>query len=259
MEPKTSYLYVGLAVLALIAGSVFVALWLTSTRSSEQRDYYTIYFREQTLRGLQKGSAVTMRGIVIGEVESLQILPTDDAGVRVEIAVAADSPILGRCSAVIERNLLTGLATIEITKSGLNNQLAVKMVPGEVYPVIPEGSPRLQVLADSASQILDNLNMTLQEMEDFFDEDKKKSFGRILVNIEKITEALADERGALFDTLRAVSKGVPDLIRLMGMAVASIEQSSMRFSNTLEKYQEPRSLVFGPPVNALGPGEQNEK
>lgn len=259
MEPKTNYLYVGTAVLLLIAGAVFVVLWLTSLRHNELKDNYIVYFREQTLRGLQKGSAVTMRGISIGEVESLHILPTDDAGVRVEISVAADTPIVGNCSAIIERNLLTGLATIEIARVPSSSKAVVKVVPGEVYPVIPEGSPRLQLLADSASQILDNLNVTLQDLSDLVDQEKKESFSRILLNIEKITEGLASEKGSLFDALRTIAREVPSLTRLLAAVLGSIEQSSIRFSNTLEKYQEPRSLVFGPADESLGPGEQNDK
>ena len=119
MESEARYVRVGLATLilaALLAGGLF---WLAGRTGERAQNRYTVYFSDQSLEGLQINSDVRMQGVKVGKVVDYAIQPGQAHQVRVLIQVDARTPVLQGVRAVISRQLVTGLASIDLeTPSG---------------------------------------------------------------------------------------------------------------------------------------------
>src|SRR5687768_1403667 len=92
MERRASYLLVGGFVLVLIAAIFGFGLWLARTALDRDVDVYRVYFTG-SVTGLQVGSAVRYRGVLVGTVESIRIDPTNVERVEVTVALPADLPL----------------------------------------------------------------------------------------------------------------------------------------------------------------------
>ena len=68
MESDPKYFRVGSFVIICTILLLIFVLWLSGVQDSRNQKTYTIYFRQQTLDGLQKDSFVTMKGIKVGDV-----------------------------------------------------------------------------------------------------------------------------------------------------------------------------------------------
>ena len=114
MEPEGRYTIIGVLLLVLVACAVWAGIWLTGQVGGAVR-YYTIYFERQSLRGLQIGGEVNARGLKIGQVESYSFSPDDVNRVKVDIRVDAGTPVAVDTTANIGRNLVTGVARIDLS------------------------------------------------------------------------------------------------------------------------------------------------
>jgi len=163
MESKANYALVGAIVIALVACLLGAALWISQTTAGQSQSFYTIYFMEHSLSGLQVDSDVTMKGIRIGKVRSFKLSPIDIERVKVVVEVAEDSPIKHDTEAVISRNILTGLASIDLTGGTAGSSFRKGVPTGEKYPIIPEGRTELATIADSLPGLVEDLGKLATE------------------------------------------------------------------------------------------------
>ena len=73
---------VGLAVLAALALVIGGALWLSETDVNQKEATYTARFR--TVGGLGVGAPVTLRGVRVGRVEAIRLVPERVGGDRAQ-------------------------------------------------------------------------------------------------------------------------------------------------------------------------------
>jgi phospholipid/cholesterol/gamma-HCH transport system substrate-binding protein len=157
MEPEAKYTVVGAVVLVLLATLVGAVLWLRSDGTGTQARQYRIAFEHQSLEGLARRSDVTMRGVRVGSVTSYYFSRDKPGAVDVLIAVDPGAPVLEGASAVVERNLLTGLATVQLANpAGPGKPL--RAVRGGALPLIAEGQPAAQQLSAGAADLVQRLN-----------------------------------------------------------------------------------------------------
>lgn len=148
MESDARYVWVGGVVLALallFAGSVY---WMRGGDSGEVKRYL-VYFKNQSLEGLQINSDVRMQGIKVGKVVDYVILPNQAKTVRVLLEVDARTPILEGVEAVVNRNLVTGLAAVDLNNVWKGGMPLTEIPKGEEYIVIEEGVPEMARFAKS--------------------------------------------------------------------------------------------------------------
>lgn len=194
MEPQARYTLVGAVTLALGLLTALTLLWL-ERRSGEPVKMYTIYFRTHSLGGLQPDGDVTMRGIRVGRIRSLRIAG-DPERVKVTIEVRASTPVKIDSKAVVERNLLTGLASIDIIGSTRASRALVLVPPGEEHPVIPEGPARIEELKKDLPELLAKGGELVTRASDLLSEKNRESVRRTIANLERISTLLASpERG----------------------------------------------------------------
>jgi len=152
MEPESRYTLVGAAVLAMIAMLSAALIWLSAGAASDFH-FYMIHFERQSLDGLQQGSDVNMRGVKVGRVEGYELSPHNINRVDVTIRVSLNTPVSVNTTAVVSRNLVTGLARIDLVTPGTPGPELVTVPPGEKFPVIAEGTSGLTEIADTLSRV----------------------------------------------------------------------------------------------------------
>ena len=114
MEPEAKYTLVGGSVLVLLALLVGAVAWLASASRGTDVQRYTIYFARQSLEGLQVRSDVRMRGIRVGAVTGFSFAEQRPGTVEVGIGIDPATPVKESTRAIVDRNLITGLATIRL-------------------------------------------------------------------------------------------------------------------------------------------------
>jgi len=167
MEPEARYTVVGLSVLVLLALATAAVVWLVTAGQNRENLAYRIYFANQSLEGLEARSDVKMKGIPVGSVKSMSFSKSRPGAVEVVVNVGPGTPVRQSTRAVVDRNLVTGLATIRLINATEDSPL-LEARPGEDDPVIAEGASQLQQfsqtvnhLAERAAETMERINQTL--------------------------------------------------------------------------------------------------
>jgi len=279
MESHAQYTLVGTVVLVLVALTVFGALWLSRAGDSREYNYYTVYFKNHSLAGLQQDSAVTMRGIKVGTVKSFRIAPADIERVKVLLKVDAETPVKTDTEAIVQRNLLTGLAYIDLVRSTSGAPFLMAR-DGEDLPVIPEGRSQLDEITSDVPKMIQEMSGLVAQARAFLTPENQQAAADILANIRTVSEKFASsdsDLSGLAGSLTQLSGNLDTLVKHLdtrtGELTASIQQTSSALALqaqtigrdigraaqglavTLDKYQDPKALIAGPAQGALGPGE----
>jgi len=280
MEPKARYTIVG-AVLVIAAIALAGALlWFSKFGGGGQQRNFVIYLHENSAAGLQKDGAVTMKGIRIGTVRSLEISARNIESVRVAIQVDQSTPIKTDTRAVVQRNLLTGLASIDLMGSSQAAKPLVDHGPFEDVPVIPEGTDGISKLQEGIPDVLMKAQKLLDNAARMVSEENQLALSATMSNIREITESLANQREDLAGAVASIhemserlaelatslqSQGTQTLTAVQELAQAARNQTEMvgpalmssatKMARTAEVLQEPHSVLFGTNKNARGPGE----
>lgn len=211
MESSAKYALVGLFVFVSAIVFVIALFWLAEVGGSRNTTYYAVYFRNHSLDGLQVDSAVTMKGIKVGTVASYHISPQSVEEVKVTLRLENDIPVKQDTEAVLKRNLLTGLAFIDLVGSSDQSPLRTEIPTGESYPIIPEGSSQLEKIADSIPSVLTEVNSMVSRASAVFSEDNTASIQRSLQNIEAVTTVFAERKGEIDAVLVQLERTTADI------------------------------------------------
>ncbi len=118
----------------LMVTAIGFALWLLQA-SDAKGPTYEIRF-EQSVDGLQPGSAVNLLGVPIGRVTEIQVQPKSPDFVTVRFVLTSDTIIHRGVTASIERSLFDGSAKLSL--SGDNNRNPVLAArEGQPFPIVP--------------------------------------------------------------------------------------------------------------------------
>jgi len=281
MESEAKYALVGGAIIGLVALIVAWLLWLSHIGQSSQYHHYTIYFRHHSLSGLQPDSSVTMRGIKVGSVDNLLIASQDIELVKVVVRLEADTPVKVDTKAVIQRNLLTGLANIDLIGGSQNTPVLTVIAANENYPIIPEGQNELAAIQSTLPDALTNANEVLMRLTGVLSEENRQAVSVTLANIKHLSEQLAGSEGTFYGALNAINSLAADIRNLVQhvdrsaskltasvtttTSVASLEltalakslsQAAQALAATLDRFSDPQAILRGPNPDILGPGER---
>ena len=220
MEPEAKYTLVGataVALLALLAGAV---LWLVASSRAEDLQGYTIYFAKQSLEGLEVRSDVRMRGIRVGSVTGFSFASNRPGAVEVTIGISPKAPVRQSTQAVVDRNLITGLATIRLVNPNEASPPVARTDVGDPNPVIAEGASQLQQVSDTANQLAQRADETMRRISAVLSPENLASIRQSLDHVESLTrksDAALDHLdhtivaiGHTADTLRASTRTLAD-------------------------------------------------
>ena len=206
MEPEARYTAVGATLLALIVAVVLAITWLARTGARGDFRYYTVYFERQSLEGLQVGGDVNMRGVKVGRVESYSISSKNINRVRVNVRIDRDTPVSTNTVAVVDRNIVTGLARINLATPGDPGPELAAVQPGESYPVIPEGRSDIEQFTNAMNRLANTGAAALSNVEQLLNKENREAFGAALANLRDLSGALATRMSRLDDVADALGK-----------------------------------------------------
>jgi len=180
MHPRTVGVFVLGALGVILAGIV----GLSSGRCFARRDRFAVYF-PGSVRGLDKGSAVTFRGVRVGEVSDVSAILTGQPDPLVQIEVIIEvlgdlvevpegqtvPPAFARSAkpeeiarALVERGVRAHLKSASLVTG--QKYVDVDFLPGEParfaglrprYPELPTSPTSLEKVGDRAEDILEKL------------------------------------------------------------------------------------------------------
>ncbi len=205
MESEAKYALVGTMVLFLLAAVVAAVVWL---RGSGQGDTvnYKIYFARQSLDGLQLRGDVKMKGIVVGAVTGFRISLWRPGSVEVLVRVGESTPVRQSTKAVVERQLLTGIASIRLVNANEDAPLLTQPADAEPYPVIAEGESELEQFSQSITQVAASADDTLRRISALLTEENRVALSATLGNLQRISANVDRGMSGLDQTLGGVNK-----------------------------------------------------
>ncbi|HVO89053.1 MAG TPA: MlaD family protein [Casimicrobiaceae bacterium] len=229
MEPEARYTLVGAVVIILVAICAALLIWLRSSGEASGDHRYKIYFEHQSLEGLQQRSDVTMRGMKVGAIVSLRFATQRPNAVEVVIAVAPDTPVRQSTAAVVERNLLTGLATLSLVNSTESSPLLTQAPVGEPYAVIAEGESAMQHLSQSIDQLAAHADETMQSINAALSPENRAALSDAIANLRVASRHL-DATLAKADTaLSSVGHAGEDVRSLASSLATDVHTLASRY------------------------------
>ena len=198
METRSNYVLVGGVVVALTVALFAFVLYLAKF-SGDDKNQYDIFYR-QSISGLAVGSPVQFKGVPVGQIKEIALLPKTPDAVRVRVEIKADTPILQGTTAAIEGVGFTGVSQIQLAGSMAGAPPITEIGPfGK--PVIPPRAGALGQLLASAPELLNNVSALTASLNELLNPANRKSLSNILGNADRLTGSLADRGPEIAATL----------------------------------------------------------
>ncbi|MHB1213770.1 MAG: MlaD family protein [Thiobacillus sp.] len=229
METEGRYTLVGILVLAAIALMTLAIVWLAGGADRIAYQTYTLYFKQQSLDGLAVGSPVKMRGIKVGVVDSYRFAEGGDEAVSVTARIDEGVPVHVGAEAYIKRNLVTGIASVEINNGPSDSPLLIQPPPGERYPVIAEGTSDIDKVATAVTSLAENGARVLDKMNSLLSDENQRALSQTLANLNEVSAHLAANK----HSLEAVVQSIRDASDEFRFAGASISQAATRAEGSI--------------------------
>ncbi|MEQ1667277.1 MAG: MlaD family protein [Sulfuriferula sp.] len=240
MENDARYTLIGSIVLViglLLAASL---VWLMGGASKTDYQYYSVYFHNQSLDGLDVNSAVKLRGVKVGEVADYGFVAGTNEAVRVNIKLNASTPIHIDSRAFIKRNVVTGIATVEISNPQAKSPLLTTIVQGEQYPVITEGRSDLDKVTTDISKMAENGAQLLDKMNLLLSAENRNALVKTLNNLEQLSGQLVDHKQALGDTIQ----GFEDAAQEIKLTALNFNQATTHADDQLQILSRKTALTL---------------
>jgi phospholipid/cholesterol/gamma-HCH transport system substrate-binding protein len=171
-------------VVFLIGLGALVALFLSMLGRNTVFERYDTYYVDvpDSVEGLERGSAVKLRGVAIGTVEEMTPVADGFVGVRLRLAVNEGLRIKSDEKAYLQYRGVTGLKIVDIMGGTPESGF---FEPGAT---IPYDQNVLDALATRAEQLTEDVSLLLS------------STNQLMMNLSRISEEVDHERvKALFD------------------------------------------------------------
>ncbi|VCU69491.1 mce related protein [Pigmentiphaga humi] len=191
METRAHHVVIGLFLVVFVAGALLFGLWLAKNHTDAGVAQFDVEFNE-AVNGLSEGSAVMYSGIKVGDVARLRLDPADPRKVVARIRIASSVPIRQDTVARLRLTGVTGTSVIQLSSGRPDSPLLVGT--GDQAPVIvATPSPISQLLAGGEDLML-NVSELVASSRRMMSPHNAEQLGRILDNLEKTTQAMADGR-----------------------------------------------------------------
>lgn len=248
METEGRYTLVGTLVLAVVALMTVAIVWLAGAADTIAYQTYTLYFKRQSLDGLAIGSPVKMRGIKVGVVDSYRFAKGGDEAVSVTARIDEGVPVHVGAEAFIKRNLVTGIASVEINNGPSDSALLIDAPPGERYPVIAEGSSDIDKVATAVSRLAVNGAQVLEKMNTLLSDENQRAISQTLAHLDELSSHLAANKASLDATVQGI-RDASDEFRFAG---ASINQAATRAEGSIVGVGQNADAALKEAIVALG-------
>jgi phospholipid/cholesterol/gamma-HCH transport system substrate-binding protein len=214
METRAHYVAVGAFVLTMVFLAFVGVIYFSAVAPTSSFAHYDIYFKG-AVTGVSKGSVVAYNGIPVGKVSDVEIDPNNVEQIRITVEIDNRVVIKTDAKASVEANLLSGVASILISK-GTQDAPVLTAKPGERYPVIAAHRSALANVYAHAPELLEKLNDIGDNLNALLSDDNRKAVTQILANVNKLTGDVAAHDKDLTDLFANANIAVGSLGKLVG-------------------------------------------
>lgn len=214
METRASYLIVGAFMLALIAGAIGFAMWLTRANLRENNVFYYIYFTG-SVAGLQNGSTVQLRGVPVGNVADISIDQGNIELIQVTVSIRVGTPIKTNTVAQLQLQGITGLSVIQLS-GGTQDAPPLEPALGKRRAVIPSIPSPLERVFQSVPEVTTQIVELAARLNDLLNDENRQAISHVFANLDSLTSSLAGSRDDVTKLLHDSSTLVASLDTLAG-------------------------------------------
>jgi len=207
METRAHHVLIGLFTLTGLLAALFFGVWLVQSGQQQETRRYRVVFNE-AVTGLEVGSQVHYNGLRVGDVRRLQLDPEDPRRVFADVEISAMTPINQGTRARLAIANITGAANILLST---DNPRAPALEPAEDgLPVILADSSAIGALLSNGESLLSGVNELVEQGAQLLSPDNIDRIGRIIVNLEQVSEELARSRTGVGETLETLTQAARD-------------------------------------------------
>ncbi|MFB6262175.1 MAG: MlaD family protein [Bradymonadaceae bacterium] len=201
---------------------------LTGSELWEKQSTYYIEFSE-SVSGLQPGAPVKQRGVRVGYVDRIRVVPDNVELVEVVVKVNPGTPVKKDTTAYMASQGITGLKFIELRGGSKESK---QLPPGGK---IEAGTSRLRELTGRAEDISLKFESLLNNLLELTRKENREEIEKILKTAEKSTaevgraaeelDKLAEKTGSILEENRPLARdAIEEVQQLSGRADASLSK-----------------------------------
>lgn len=182
MENRAYALAVGMFMLLLGAGVVFIAMWFSG--DTEKRDIYQLESR-YPVTGLNLQAPVRFRGVEVGRVESIAFDSGDARSIVITVSVKRGTPITRGTWAQLGSQGVTGLAYVILDDDGGKPELLSAVESGKAR--IPVRQSFFDDLAGAGKGLVADAGQVVQRLNALLSEGNQAQLIKTLSSLEEET------------------------------------------------------------------------
>jgi phospholipid/cholesterol/gamma-HCH transport system substrate-binding protein len=241
MENKVNFALVGAFVIVLGLAVIGGTLWLASGRYHRQTyDTYETHMSE-SVAGLKVNAAVRYRGVDVGRVRAIALVPGNVELVRITLDIERGTPVKVDTVATLRTQGLTGIAFVELL-GGHKDSLAPRAAPGQPVPVIASRPSLLDRLETATPVLMASIARVGDNMNELLDEPNRRALRSSLADLALLTQTLAKRSSTIdaallsaartMDNTARASAQLPQLIQRVERSADALERMASEVSQT---------------------------
>lgn len=231
METKVNFTLVGLFVLVLGAAGIAAVLWLAGAEAY-RADYDTYYaYMTESVSGLNRDAPVKYRGVDVGRVHDISLVPGAPDQVRLVLDIREGTPIRQDTVAVLRTQGLTGIAYVELSSSD-GKSAPLKAKPGEDYPVIKTGPSLLVRLDNAITTLLAQLTDVSENINALLSPDNRTAIREIMQDLQTVSHTLATQSKALDAGFESAGRAMDNAAK----AATDLSRLAKRFEHSADAF-----------------------
>jgi phospholipid/cholesterol/gamma-HCH transport system substrate-binding protein len=253
MDSKVNFAAVGAFVIGLGAVLVAAVLWLAAGGELHHKvDLYRAV-SDESVAGLNINAPVKYRGVDVGKVKDIHLVPNNPQQVQLTFAIERGTPVKTDTVATLSTQGLTGIAYVELSGGSTTAPLLVSTVDGEPPLIMtkPSLSARLEQVL---TRVLGSVDKTSHALDGVFTEQNKQALSAALTNIAAITQTVADRKGSIDLALRNADKTMANAAVVsarMDATLARIDKAADSF-DAMSRQVDKTAGGAGETVTAVG-------
>ncbi|MFD1696606.1 MlaD family protein [Roseibium aestuarii] len=221
METRANYITIGAFMMATLAAAFAFVYWLAVTSETRDNEFLKIIL-PAPVTGLSVGGDVYFNGIKQGNVVGLDFDRDDPKVVIATVRLKPNTPVRGDTTALLNFQLLSGVAYIELNGGTLNSPIIFDEDSNEI-PVIRAGRSAYDDIVSGARGAIAKVDSTMDTVEDFL-RANRDSVANTLKNVEIFTTALSSN-----------SEGVENFMASIGKAGDAFSSLSVRLEGLVDE------------------------
>ncbi len=231
---KNRYFIVGLFIIIVTIGMIFIGFWLAFGLNDTKYNTYLARFNE-SVDGLNLNAPVNYNGVNIGKVTDINIDHKNPSIVIVTMQIQEGVPIFTNTYASLVPQGITGQVYISFSLKGKSPQAALPPTKEAPFPVIQTKASFLTNIVNQMSVLAEQVTNISKRVGQIVDTDNVKKVDDILSNLQTISNSIAKNSQAInqsLTSLNIVLKNAAISSNKLNSLMSNVEQASKAIAAT---------------------------